>query len=165
MLYKCRNAWRISNLMDQYPGLTPSQILQLFTLYFTEDVDVIVVWEDKGQNISGFHHIGGVNLGLQAPLQLQAHLGGKLREATLRGEKTLLGGGRALFASTAREKKELVNSLLKKTGNDSSPIRIIMTYPECCSHDFSKEYISFLLTLVFVPSRLALKLGTRHGVI
>lgn len=138
MLYKCRNSWRISNLLSEYPGLKLSQVVQLFTLYFTEDVDIIVFWEVKGHDISGFHHIGGINLGLQSPLQLQAHLGGKIREATLRGEKTLLAGGRALFASTAREKKELVNSLMKKTGNDCSPIRIIMVYPQICSHDFSE---------------------------
>ena len=146
MMHKCRNAWRISHCLEQYPGLKLNQVLQHFTLFFTEDVDIMVFWEIKGQNISGFHHIGGVNLGLQSPLQLQTHLGGKIREATLRGEKTLLGGGRSLFASTAREKKQLVENLLKKGGNDSSPIRIIMRYPECYSHDFKKGYDYFSST-------------------
>jgi hypothetical protein len=138
MFFKCRNSWRISTLISEYPGLKVNQVLKLFTLYFTEDVDIIVFWEVKGHDISGFHHIGKINLGLQSPLQLQAHLGGKIREATIRGEKTLLAGGRALFASTAREKKELVNSLMKKTGNDCSPIRIIMTYPQMCNHNFAE---------------------------
>ena len=145
LFFKCRNFWRISNLLSEYPGLKLNQVVQLFTLYFTEDVDIFVFWQVKEHDISGFHYIGGINLGLQSPLQLQAHLGAKIREATLRGEKTLLAGGRALFASTAREKKELVNSLMKKTGNDSSPIRIIMVYPQIYRHNFSEGYTYHLI--------------------
>ena len=100
---KVRNSWRIVKLMAQYPGLTLKQTLDLFSLYFTEDLDLIVFWQISNTDIRGFHHVGGINLGLQPPLQLQARLGAKIQEAASKGEKTLMGGGRSLFAATARE--------------------------------------------------------------
>lgn len=132
----------------KYPGLQASQALKLFTLFFTDDVDMMVFWRIPDQNVSGFHHIGGINLGLQSPLQLQSYLGAKIREVTLKGGRTLLDGGRALFASTAREQKALVNSLLSSNSKDSSPVRVIMDYQEDVCHDFDQGY-------VFIPSNLS----------
>jgi hypothetical protein len=135
-MIKTRDSWRLHDLATQYPGLSASQIVQLFTLYFTEDTDLFVFWEVPSLKVEGFHHIGGMNLGLQHPLQLKARLGTKINEAVQRGEKTMLGGGRALFASTAREQKELLQSLMKPSRKDSSPIRVILDFEEELMHDF-----------------------------
>ena len=81
-------------------------------------------------NVFGFHHVGDLNLGLQSPLQLEARLGSRLKEAALKGEKTLLGGGRALFASTVREQQELVSSLFQTSIKDTSPVRVLLSFKE-----------------------------------
>jgi hypothetical protein len=89
----------------------------------------------------GFHHLGGFNFGLQPPLQLLHRLSGKLQEATAKGEKTMLGGGRALFASTAREQFDLVTSLLKHSEKESSPVRMVLNFPHKIVHSFQEKCI------------------------
>ncbi|KAJ3184112.1 Trafficking protein particle complex 8 [Gaertneriomyces sp. JEL0708] len=113
---------RISQLSSQYPALTPSQLKDVFTLYFTDDVDISILWsaDDGPRRIQGDHHIMHINLGLQGPLQgMQVGLEPLAKLAKERA-------GKALFAETVREKRALISSLLKNTGA-GTPVRVIVT--------------------------------------
>ncbi|RKO85395.1 hypothetical protein BDK51DRAFT_32411, partial [Blyttiomyces helicus] len=108
-----------------------SSLSSLFTLYLTDDVDLALFWEvpDTPQPTQGHHYIIGINLGLQAPLQLQARLG------AIAGSSQA-AAGRALYAETVREKKALVASLLKARQKDVSPVRLIIETSNTITHDF-----------------------------
>ncbi|KAI9095614.1 ER-golgi trafficking TRAPP I complex 85 kDa subunit-domain-containing protein [Phlyctochytrium arcticum] len=152
-----RLQWRIQHLITQYPGLTHSQLRDLFTLYFTDDIDLAVVWGtpsdppnsaaspsspstsiDPSPARIGHHYILGINLGLQAPLQgLQAGL-----EPLAVAAKA--AAGRALFESTVREKKALITSLLKSkgvgsSGKDVSPLRVVLKSEMEYQWDFNSD--------------------------
>ncbi|KNC98240.1 uncharacterized protein SPPG_06640 [Spizellomyces punctatus DAOM BR117] len=130
-----RLQWRVSQLLAQYPGLTLSQLRHLFTLYFTDDVDLSLIWETSDGTKCGHHYIMGINLGLQAPLQgLQAGL-----EPLAAAAKA--AAGRALFETTVREKRALITSLLKPRGKDVSPLRVILKSELEYRHDFGKQEI------------------------
>ncbi|TPX70879.1 hypothetical protein SpCBS45565_g01477 [Spizellomyces sp. 'palustris'] len=112
-----------------------SQLRHLFTLYFTDDVDLSLIWETSDGTKCGHHYIMGINLGLQAPLQgLQAGL-----EPLAAAAKA--AAGRALFETTVREKRALITSLLKPRGKDVSPLRVILKSELEYRHDFGKQEI------------------------
>lgn len=47
----------------------------LFSLYFTDDIDLSVCWEIPGANRRGHHYIMGVNASTQLPIQMQSRFG------------------------------------------------------------------------------------------
>ncbi|KAI9205332.1 ER-golgi trafficking TRAPP I complex 85 kDa subunit-domain-containing protein [Polychytrium aggregatum] len=140
-----RLQWKMNSLLNHYPGLTRSQVSDLFPLYFTEDVDLSLYWEmipnrseskdvvlidtETATNVvRGHHYIIGINLGLQAPLQLQQKLAHFNDRAFY---------GKALFAATVREKRALLTSLMKSHQKEISPLRVILRAPDLHSHDFA----------------------------
>jgi hypothetical protein len=134
-----RNQWRTQSLTAHHPGIQPGRFRDLFTLYYTDDVDIALLWEApplasanaSASNASlnrqphqpspriGHHYIIGINLGLQAPLQLQLHFGKNANN--LPAPNT-----RSLYAATIRERKMLIESLLKQRQKDVSPVRLLM---------------------------------------
>ncbi|KAJ3330649.1 Trafficking protein particle complex 8 [Blyttiomyces sp. JEL0837] len=131
-----RVQWRTQSLASQYPFLPPAKIKDIFTLYYTDDVDIALLWEAPGLTPDspprqGHHYIIGINLGLQSPLQLQARLN---RNAILSMAPT-----RSLYAATHREKKALVDSLFKSKVKDISPIRLVVKAESEYIHDFATQ--------------------------
>ncbi|KAI8819635.1 ER-golgi trafficking TRAPP I complex 85 kDa subunit-domain-containing protein [Fimicolochytrium jonesii] len=125
-----RLQWRLTYLQSLYPGLTPKQLRELFTFYFTDDVDLSLVWSLPDGRISGHQYVMGINLGMQAPLQgLQAGL-----EPLATAAKA--AAGKALFETTVREKRALITSLLKSRGRDNGPMRVILKAGSEFQHDF-----------------------------
>ncbi|KAJ3018711.1 Trafficking protein particle complex 8, partial [Thoreauomyces humboldtii] len=142
-----RLQWRLTYLQNLYPGLTVNQLKDLFTFYFTDDVDLSMVWEVAAPiaktatsttptpPTSGHQYVMGINLGMQAPLQaLQAGL-----EPLAAAAKA--AAGKALFETTVREKRALITSLLKSRGRDVGPVRVILRSDLQCVHDFEKESV------------------------
>ncbi|KAJ3044711.1 Trafficking protein particle complex 8 [Rhizophlyctis rosea] len=122
LTYASRLHWRSTQLTTQHPTLNFSQLANLFTLYYTDDVDLSLFWHVTGPDgvqHRGHHYIIGINLALQSPLPLQ-------RLTQLAASK---GASKALFAETVREKKAVVGSLLKTKGKDISPVRIVTRAP------------------------------------
>ncbi|KAJ1547903.1 Trafficking protein particle complex 8, partial [Nowakowskiella sp. JEL0078] len=135
-----RVQWRSSSLSVQYPGLTPDKLPNLFTLYSTDDVDLALFWDTPSisqsttvPERSGHHYVIGINLSLQSPLQIQRI--GKTANAIFAASNKSMA--KALFAATVRERKTLVNSLLKSRVKDISPVRMIMKTKNAISHDFA----------------------------
>ena len=128
-----RIQWRTQSLVSQYPGLGQNRLKEFFTLYYTDDVDISLIWEvpsssDGAPSRQGHHYIIGINLGIQAPLQLHARLGKSLSSQP---------ASRSLYAATVRERKALIESLMKPKQKDVSPVRLILrSLPEYV-HDFS----------------------------
>ncbi|KAI8806762.1 ER-golgi trafficking TRAPP I complex 85 kDa subunit-domain-containing protein [Cladochytrium replicatum] len=151
LTYNSRLQWRMATLATQYPMLLPEQLGQLFSLYFTDDVDLALHWDTDtaGKGVkTGHHYIIGINLALQSPLQLQRIVKMTTSAAARAGGGTEGGDGgavgkqmfgKALFASTVREKKALINSLLKSRGKDNCPIRVVLRAKNLHSHDFQNE--------------------------
>ncbi|KAI8919197.1 ER-golgi trafficking TRAPP I complex 85 kDa subunit-domain-containing protein [Powellomyces hirtus] len=133
LIANSRLQWRIQYLQSLYPGLTAKQLKDLFTFYFTDDVDLSMIWEIAGTSTSGHQYVMGINLGMQAPLQgLQAGL-----EPLATAAKA--AAGKALFESTVREKRALITSLLKSRGRDVGPVRVILKSDLERRHDFGQD--------------------------
>jgi hypothetical protein len=124
-----RTAWRLNNLQHNYPGLEEKRLTSLFTLYYSDDVDLTLFWIIPSSGSIGHQHIMGINLSLQSPLHaVQSKFSGKGAE---------LGVSRALYAETVREKKELVQTLVRGVKEDS-PLRVKTKCEGRFEHDFSK---------------------------
>eukprot|EP00842_Homolaphlyctis_polyrhiza_P000472 jgi/Hompol1/1425/HPOL_001386-RA len=140
---------RLAYLSTQYPGLSSQQVAQLFTLYWSDDLDLIFHWETLPQlptavaigappasrSMSaavqrGHMSVSGGNLSLYSPLPLAAWFG-QLDAKTL--------AGRALFSATVRERKALVGSLLKARNKESCPVRVLVK----CLPDVSLDQNGF----------------------
>ncbi len=126
-----RSAFRLASLQSHYPVLKKKQLQQLFSLYFTDDIDLTIFWSSPSSPVKkqGHHYIMGMHLGLQAPLQQLLHA--KLSE----GKATRITT-KALFAQTVKEQKLLMQSLLKVKGKESSPVRLVMRSVHAVVHDF-----------------------------
>ncbi|KAJ1554867.1 hypothetical protein HK405_003864 [Cladochytrium tenue] len=141
-----RVQWRTQSLATQYPGLSVDRLRELFTLYYADDVDISLLWEaspsagtppaataDPAAVAAGHHYIIGINLAIQAPLQLHARLG---RGSALQANPQ---PGRSLYAATTRERKALVESILKPRQKDVSPVRLILRTGSEYTHDFGES--------------------------
>ncbi|KAI8920698.1 ER-golgi trafficking TRAPP I complex 85 kDa subunit-domain-containing protein [Entophlyctis helioformis] len=104
MVQSQRFAARLATLASQYPSIPARQLSQLFTLYWTDDLDLLLFWEAPQTGQRGHIAITGTNLNLYSPLPLSAWFG-RLDARTL--------AGRALFSATVRERTQLVTGLLK----------------------------------------------------
>ena len=121
MVQQHRYHSRVHSLASQYPGLTLAQLKQMFTLYLTDDMDLVFFWESQSTQssevIRGHVCVTGVNLSLYAPLPLSAwfsNLDAKML------------AGRSLFSATVRERKALIHSLIKKKSKELSPVRVLV---------------------------------------
>ncbi|KAJ3087304.1 Trafficking protein particle complex 8, partial [Quaeritorhiza haematococci] len=157
---------KISNLA-MYPGFPAQMLKNIFTLYYTDDVDLALVWEaapgsgtptttgipastslssisslasgtaaagvSGGPKRCGHHYIMGINLGLQSPLQLQTRFGKNVNALQNRI------ASKALYAQTIREKKAVINSLLKSRQKEMSPIRLVLRAPNEVQHAFGSK--------------------------
>ncbi|KAJ3168104.1 hypothetical protein HK101_011676 [Irineochytrium annulatum] len=115
-------------------GIPADRIREIFTLYYTDDADIALFWEvppaaPGGERRYGHHYIIGINLGLQAPLQLQTKFG--------KNASNLNVPSKSLYAATARERKELINSLLKPRQKDVSPVRLLLLCRNEYVHKFA----------------------------
>ncbi|KAJ3220266.1 Trafficking protein particle complex 8 [Dinochytrium kinnereticum] len=129
-----RVQWRKHALQSHYPGLSPEKLKSLFTLYYTDDIDIALFWEAPPSGSStvsrlGHHYIIGINLGLQSPLQLHSRFS--------KSANAILANNKSLYAATIREKKELLNSLLRPKQKDVSPVRILLSSHDSYTHNFS----------------------------
>ena len=69
---RSRTQWRFNSLSNMYPGLSSEKLSSLFTLYFSDDVDLSLFWSmpnaDGVVERKGHQYIMGINLSLQSPL-------------------------------------------------------------------------------------------------
>ncbi|KAI8835627.1 ER-golgi trafficking TRAPP I complex 85 kDa subunit-domain-containing protein [Chytriomyces cf. hyalinus JEL632] len=133
---RSRTIWRNQSLMNQYSGIPSEKVANIFTLYFTDDADIVLFWEAPplhpgGPPRFGHHFIIGINLSLQSPLQLLARIGKNASNLTFQS--------RSLYAATVAERKTLIDSLLKPRQKDVSPLRLILESEKSFTHDFSKS--------------------------
>ncbi|KAJ3204257.1 Trafficking protein particle complex 8 [Entophlyctis luteolus] len=118
-----RTSWKSQNLQSSYPSIPAAHLPDLFTLYLSDDADIVLFWEapplqSGGPVRMGHHFIIGINLGLQAPLQLLARIG--------KNASNLTFATRSMYAATAAERKTLVDSLVKTRVKDVSPLRLVL---------------------------------------
>ena len=111
---------RTEYLHQLYPSFTPSQLSELFTIYWSDDVDLAFFYECPKTGAQGHLAISGLNLSLEPPLPLASWLSGI-------DSKVL--AGRALFERTFQERKELIHSLVSSKMSESSPIRVLVSHP------------------------------------
>jgi hypothetical protein len=117
-----RTRTRFNSLHLQYPTFSFSQLKELFTLYWSDDLDIACFFECPVTGVQGHINVTGLNLSLEPALPIASWFSGI-------DAKVL--AGRALFERTFRERKELINSLLKVRVGDSSPVRLLI---ECAAH-------------------------------
>nr|KAJ3420223.1 Trafficking protein particle complex 8 [Polyrhizophydium stewartii] len=144
LMHSQRYSARMAHLRQQYPGLSQSQLHQLFTLIWTDDLDLAFFWESPTSQQRGHLALSGINLCLYSPLPVSAWLGHL-------DAKTLIG--RALFSATVRERKALIQSFVKSRGSaggakDSSPVRVIVkTEPQVTLDESGNASVSVFVTL------------------
>lgn len=118
---------RQTSLTNQYPILTAQQVRDLFPLFMTDDVDLVLYYSIPSLNKTGHFYVTGMHIGFQTALQLQ------LSKRVLDASKT----SKILYAQTVREKKALITSLLKtKTLKDVSPVRVVLECADILRHGF-----------------------------
>ncbi|CAG8460304.1 5163_t:CDS:10 [Ambispora gerdemannii] len=137
-----RVQWRINALSNQFPALTQKQHEQIFTLYTTNDVDLVIYWNIPSSQRQGHHYIIGINLGVQQnPFQ------GKEILALVASAPN-----RALFEQTIKERAILVNSLLKnKHFKEESPLKVLLKCKDMYEHNFVSE------SLCVLPIKIVIK--------
>ncbi|KAJ3109249.1 Trafficking protein particle complex 8 [Phlyctochytrium planicorne] len=129
-----RVQWRKHSLNSHYPGIPSEKLRKMFTLYYTDDIDIALFWEAPPTHSEtltkfGHHYIIGINLGLQFPLQLHSKVPKNLNE--------ILAGNKSLYAATIKEKKDLIQSLLRPKQKDVSPVRFLLASDFVYTHNFS----------------------------
>ncbi len=139
---RSRSQWRVTSLQQQYGGMAPEKVRNLFSLYYSDDADLVLFWSIPGSSDGagdsstsapptvrrGHQYIMGINLSLQSPLQeIQAKFSGRNMEGI---------ASKALYAATVREKKALVSSLVKSRTKEISPLRIMLRSSEDYYHNF-----------------------------
>ena len=112
----CRSRSRLIALHQQYPTMSKEQLTGMFSLYWSDDIDIACFYECPS-GIHGHITITGLTLSLESPLPIESWFSGLDAKAL---------AGRALFERTFRERKELVDSLVKNKLSDSSPVRLIL---------------------------------------
>jgi hypothetical protein len=114
-----RNTSRLAALHQLYPSFTTEQLTELFTLYWSDDLELVCFYDSPTGEFSGHISVPGLNLSLEPPLPLAGWLSGL-------DSKTL--AGRALFERTFQERKQLISSLLKSKMSESSPVRVMINF-------------------------------------
>jgi len=134
-ILKSKYNWKMEKLNTQYPHIPKKDLPDLFTLYQTDDVDLLIFWENANTKSKSHQFIPGINLGIQqSPLQYSA----KFKDNASKSVNMI--NSKALFSQTAQKKKELLNSLLNnKTIRDCSPLRVNLKSKNIVYHDFSQS--------------------------
>ncbi|TPX31316.1 hypothetical protein SmJEL517_g05349 [Synchytrium microbalum] len=140
---------RVTGLSSQYPMLKHSQLDDLFTLYVSDEVDLVLYYQvqttssDGSEKLRQGHlYLFGINLSPQNSMPFDAVLA--------RNNVLISGPSKALFAETVRERKLFVASLMKPKQKETSPVRVEI----CCDgevvHDFVNESFCVIRVLVVV---------------
>lgn len=114
MLLASRYSSRLASLSSQFPHVSDSQLKSLFPLFWTDDIELCIFWESSGEFGHLFH--SGTNASLES-LPFSQYLA--------RHDPKIFQK-RSLFEQTARERKLLLQSLLKPHP-ESFPIRVLVT--------------------------------------
>jgi len=132
---KSKYSWRMEKLISQYPHIPKKDLPDLFTLYQTDDVDLLIFWENANTKVKSYQFIPGINLGIQqSPLQYSM----KFKDNASKSVNMITS--KALFSQTAQKKKELLNSLLNnKNIRDCSPLRVNLKSKNIVYHNFSQS--------------------------
>jgi hypothetical protein len=134
-ILKSKYIWKMEKLVTQYPYIPKEDLPDLFTLYQTDDVDLLIFWENNSTKIKSHQFIPGINLGIQqSPLQYSM----KFKDNPSKSVNMITS--KALFSQTAQKKKELLNSLINnKMIRDCSPLRINLKSKNIIYHNFSQS--------------------------
>ena len=114
MLTSSRTSTKLASLLQQYQVLNESQLKSIFPLFWTDDVEMCIFWDLPNSTQWGHLFHSGINTSLE-PLPIASWLS--------RHDERVLNG-KALFETTARERRLLISALLKKP-TEGSPIRIV----------------------------------------
>jgi len=147
-ILKSKYSWRMDKLNSQYPHIPKKDIPNLFTLYQTDDVDLLLFWENVNNKTRCYQFIPGINLGIQqSPLQYSE----KFRDNASKSVNMITT--KALFSQTAQKKKELLNSLLKnKNIRDNSPLRVNIKSKNIIYHNFSQSKTCIVPVSLFIKN-------------
>jgi len=134
-ILKSKYNWRMEKLVNQYQYIPKKDLPDLFTLFQTDDVDLLIFWDNNHTKNTSYQFIPGINLGIQqSPLQYSM----KFKDNASKSVNMI--NSKALFSQTAQKKKELLNSLLNnKTIRDTSPLRVNIKSKNIIYHDFSQS--------------------------
>lgn len=130
-----RNSIRKETLHLLYPSFSSVQLAELFTLYWTDDIDLVFFYECPKTGAHGHLSISGLNLSLEPSLPLASWLSGI-------DSKVL--AGRALFERTFQERKELINSLVSSKMSESSPVRVLVFHDSAIEIHSSRYFFCSL---------------------
>jgi hypothetical protein len=123
-----RYGWRLSHLSTVFSAMPLAKLLDCFTLYTVDDLDLAVFWSIPDTKQHGNHYTLGMNLGVQ--------------QAPLQPEK-VVAMGRSLFAQTEREKMALLNQLVRNRHlRDDALIKVTLVAPDRYTHDFAAKRLT-----------------------
>ncbi|ORX86207.1 hypothetical protein BCR32DRAFT_265161 [Anaeromyces robustus] len=147
-ILKSKYNWRIEKLVSHYPYIPKKDLPDLFTLFQTDDVDLLIFWENNHTKNISYQFIPGINLGIQqSPLQYSI----KFKDNASKSINMI--NSKALFSQTAQKKKELLNSLLNnKTIRDTSPLRVNIKSKNIIYHNFSQSKTCVVPVSIFIKN-------------
>eukprot|EP00158_Paraphelidium_tribonemae_P008436 Partr_v1_DN28579_c0_g1_i2_m72538 putative trafficking protein particle complex len=139
-----KKEWRMQQLNTMYPAIPSSKMHNIFPLYNSNDVDLIVYWQIPSTDRFGQHHVVGMNVGLQ---QQAIPPSWNLKK------QIQLHPGRSLFARTEHEKNALIRSILQNrhVPKARAPVCVHMKCQDRFTIDFeagSFHWISMVLSIV-----------------
>ena len=105
--------------------------MDLFPLYATEDIDLILFWEafraSDGSTRKGHHVIPGMRLSSQSWIYVPA-----IADPAFVSRVT-----NSLYMETKRERISLISSLNRNKQSEQSPMKILFSSPDKHAHDFN----------------------------
>ena len=130
-----RMNYRITTLSSQYPMLPKDKFKTLFTLYVSDEVDLILFWsldDPISKKLRQGHlYLFGMPLSSQNSMPFDMMLS---KDVTAMGLTS-----KALFAQTVRERRAFVMSLLKAKHKEASPIRVSIYSDDDIKHHFGNQ--------------------------
>lgn len=110
---------RLNHLQKLYPGMSSTQLMDIFTLNLSDDIDIVCFFKSPQNDIIGHTECLGTNLNLGSAIPVAEWFSGFDSKAL---------EGRALFERTFRERKQLITSLLKAKSKSVSPLKVLLNY-------------------------------------
>ena len=116
-------------MLDDFPSFSRANLTDLFPLFLTEDVDIVIFWEAKEGSVvrRGHNTIPGIRLGTQAWIHVPA-----ISDPSFVSRVT-----NSLYMETKREKTSLISNLNKNKNTDQSPLKIMLHCKNQAQCDFS----------------------------
>ena len=124
LLMRSRNGWRKEQLQSLYPSVPVQDLIRIFPLMNSDDVDLIIEWQNS--NAKGFHYVKGINLGYQRNLPILDY------------EFLLSQIQSSLYSQSIADKKQLIECF-SHLGKEESPLKVHIDY--CDSMVFSSPCI------------------------